>query len=109
MGAHDGAETCDLVGLYILDKMKTNFPEINFGLYRDDGLGATKTARKSKMEQKKKAIVKMFKSMGLEITIDTNMHIVNFLDVTMNIKDGSYWPYCKPNSTTSNPTTPRTC
>ena len=37
--------------------------------------------------------------MGLEITIDTNMQVVNFLDVTLSIKDGKFWPYAKPNNT----------
>ncbi|MCP3851699.1 MAG: hypothetical protein GY694_15895, partial [Gammaproteobacteria bacterium] len=100
MGAYDGAEVCELVGLLILSKMKTKFPEINFGLYRDDGLGAQKVTRKAKMEQKKKAITKMFRDLGLEITIDTNMNVVNFLDATLSMKDGKFWPYSKPNSNT---------
>ena len=51
------------------------------------------------MERKKKAIIKMFKDMGLEITIDTNMATANFLDATLSIKDGKFWPYAKPNNT----------
>ena len=39
MGASDGAEICELVGLYILSEMAKQYPWINFGLYRDDGLG----------------------------------------------------------------------
>ena len=39
MGAYDGAQVTDLVGIYILHILKTNVPEIDFGLYRDDGLG----------------------------------------------------------------------
>ena len=38
MGAPDGAEVCELVGLFLLNEVKQNFPELNFGLYRDDGL-----------------------------------------------------------------------
>lgn len=100
MGAYDGAEICELVGLLILDLMRKHFPEISFGLYRDDGLGALKVTRKSKMEQKRKAIFKMFNKLGLEITIDTNLETVNFLDATLSIKDGKYWPYSKPNNNT---------
>ena len=38
-GSYDGAEACELVGLYILSKLeKLN---INIGLYRDDGLAVT--------------------------------------------------------------------
>lgn len=38
MGAPDGAEICELVGLYILDTLRQKVPEMKFGLYRDDGL-----------------------------------------------------------------------
>ena len=37
MGSYDGAETCELVGCYLLSKL-TQIPEIDIGLYRDDGL-----------------------------------------------------------------------
>ena len=36
MGSFDGAETCELVGLYGLAQLMPL--EINVGLYRDDGL-----------------------------------------------------------------------
>ena len=42
MGSFDGCELCELVGLYIIQKVKESFPQINLGLYRDDGLGALK-------------------------------------------------------------------
>ena len=39
MGAWDGAEIAELVGLYLLHQMSTNVFKANeFGLYRDDGL-----------------------------------------------------------------------
>ena len=39
MGAFDGAEATDIVGLFILNKMKKF--NLNIGLYRDDGLGVS--------------------------------------------------------------------
>ena len=39
MGSWDGAEVCDLIGLYILAKCQSANLGINLGLYRDDGLG----------------------------------------------------------------------
>ena len=45
-------------------------------------------------------IIKHFKNHGLAITIQSNLHIVNFLDVTLNLTDGSYFPYRKPDNTT---------
>ena len=38
MGSFDGAEVCELVGLYILSKLQALLGQANVGLYRDDGL-----------------------------------------------------------------------
>ena len=38
MGSYDGAEVCQLVGLYLLDLLTNVFGKNNIGLYRDDGL-----------------------------------------------------------------------
>ena len=43
----------------------------------------------------------MFKNKGLDIIINCNMKIVNYLDVTLNLNDGSYRPYKKPNEETN--------
>ena len=45
----------------------------------------------------KKDIIKSFKDLGLHITIQTNLKIVNFLDMTFNLNSGKYYPYRKPN------------
>ena len=37
MGSYDGAETCELVGCYLLSQLN-QIPGIEIGLYRDDGL-----------------------------------------------------------------------
>ncbi|PIK40960.1 hypothetical protein BSL78_22189 [Apostichopus japonicus] len=38
MGAFDGAEVCELVGLFILNELRTKLNVDSVGLYRDDGL-----------------------------------------------------------------------
>ena len=38
MGSFDGAKVCELVGLYLLNILKSEFDGNNIGLYRDDGL-----------------------------------------------------------------------
>ena len=50
------------------------------------------------MNRLKKRMHKLFKKIGLKITIQTNMKIVDFLDVTLNT-DGTFKPYMKPNNT----------
>ena len=38
MGSYDGAEVCELVGLFILNSLSKKFGNDNVGLYRDNGL-----------------------------------------------------------------------
>ena len=42
MGSFDGVEICELVGLYLLNKLSKLLGNGNAGLYRDDGLAAIK-------------------------------------------------------------------
>ena len=69
MGYYDGAEVCELVGTYILNKLKHITSKENIGLHRDDGLGIFQNIPKTEIEKKKKQIVKVFKDCGLSITI----------------------------------------
>ena len=78
--------------------MQTKFPDIDLGLYRDDGLGAIKRTPETKLEKIKKDIFKMFKEdIELDITLETNLTVVNFLDVTFDLHGEKYYPYRKPN------------
>ena len=43
MGSSDGAEICELVGLYIQSKLQIIPPKSNFELYREDGLALLRT------------------------------------------------------------------
>jgi len=96
MGSYDGAETCELVGLYILHTIRQKLKG-NYGLYRDDGLAAIK-ASPQQAEKIKKQLCTIFKGLNLDITVDANKRTVNFLDVTFNLEKGIYAPYMKPNS-----------
>ena len=98
MGSFDGAETCELVGLYILKKLSVIINSKNVGLYRDDGLAVIDNANGPKMDKIRKDIIKVFKDEDLSITIDTNLSATDFLDVTFDLHTGKYFPYRKPNS-----------
>ena len=71
--------------------------EKNVGLYRDNGLAAFEDISGPQAERIKKDITKFFTSLGLKITIKTNLKIVDFLDVTLNLSNGTYLPFRKPN------------
>ena len=51
----------------------------------------------TKLEKIKKKLQRLFKEYDLEITAENNQKIVIFLDVTLSLKDGFFWPYHKPN------------
>ena len=97
MGLFDGAETCELVGLYLLSQLPKNIRE-KVELYRDDGLGAFKESPRQ-IEQIKKQICKIFSNNNLKITIEANKKVINFLDVTLDLNKGTYKPFIKPNNT----------
>ena len=94
MGSWDGAETCDLVGLFLLSQLK-HLPA-NLGLYRDDGLGVSSLKPKEN-EALKKQISDVFKANGLGITISVNKKAVSFLNLTINLSDASFRDFSKEN------------
>ena len=98
MGCYGGADVCELVGTYILNKLKNITNKENIGLYRDDGLGIFQNIPKTEIERKKKQIVKVFKDCGLSITIKCNLKSEDFLDVTFDLLNEIYKPYRKPNN-----------
>ena len=72
MGSCDGAEICELVGLFVLSKLKDTFGN-NIGLYSEDGL------------------------VFLNITAQAKQLSTNVLDITFDLSNGTYKPYRKPN------------
>ena len=79
MGNFDGAETCELVGAYLLHNIRDTH-DYDFGLYRDDGLGITKASPRQ-TEKVQKNLCDIFRKHGLKITIEANKKIVNFLKI----------------------------
>ena len=95
MGSYDGAEVCELVGLFILRDLEGQLD--NVGLYRDDGLAAMCTTSGRLGDKARKQLIATFQKFGLKITATANLKRVNFLDVTLDLTDGTYKPYRKPN------------
>ena len=98
--AKDGAEVCEFVGIYMLYLIGKKYDSKNIGLYRDDRLAAFKNVSEPASEKIKKQLQSLFKQKGLQIIIECNLKVVNYLDVTFNLNDGSYRPYRKPNDET---------
>ena len=62
----NGAEVCELVGLYLLNILKTDYGRKNIGFYRNDGLSCFE----NKLENIKKILCKVFNDNSLNITIE---------------------------------------
>ena len=98
MGSYDGAEVYELVGLFILDNLSKIIDKNLVGLYRDNELAILRNM--SGPDKKfRKTIAAVFKQFGLKITTESNLHQVDFLDVTFNLYTGKFWPFKKPNNT----------
>ena len=99
MGSYDGAEVCEIVGLYILYLISQEIDGIDVGLYRDDGLAITRNTSGPEIDRTRKKLHRIFNNNGLKIDIKCNLKIVDYLDVTFNLTQGSFKPYIKPNNT----------
>ena len=100
MGAFDGGEVCELVGLYMLHQVvvvKSIFEKEQIGLYRDDGLCMVEGGG-PQIDHKRKELIKVFKENRLNITVEANTRRVSFLDVILDLDRQDYRPYHKPNA-----------
>ena len=90
MWAYDSAEVCELVGTFLLEKISEICNEGDIGLYRDDGLAVFRNKSGTQLEKIKKKLQRLFKEYDLDIIAESNQKIVNYLDVSLNLKDGTF-------------------
>jgi hypothetical protein len=90
---YDGAEICDLVGLYMLNVLTNEFGKERVGLYRDDGLVLIKGKSGRIADKVRKKLHTLFEQFNLKITAQVSHQSVNFLDVTFNLTEERYQPY----------------
>ena len=114
MGSYDGAEICELVGLFILGKLTAVYKRSSSsGLYRDDGLAAFEGIGPRSADKIRKNFSAIFNETGLNITAQDHPKVVNYLDIILDLNSGKYYPYRKPNNpppqstSTRCPTTPQ--
>ena len=98
MGSFDSAEVCELVGIYILCFLAKLINKNDCGLHRDDGLLILQNANGQQIDQMCKNIIKIFEDTGFVINIETNLKIVDFLEITFNLNNCTYRPYEKPDN-----------
>ena len=101
MGAYDGEEACELIGIFMLSLLSKHINKNHIGLYRDDSLAILKNTSGLEVEKLKKKFQKLFKEKDLDIIVQCNLKITDYLDIILNLNDGSYRPYRKSNKETN--------
>ena len=91
------AEVCELVGTLVLSTLTNSILKENCGLYRDDGLILMRNENGQKTDKIRKKVIKIFKKIGFKIEIKITHKVLDFLDITFNLSNGTYKPYRKPN------------
>ena len=87
MGSYDGVEVCELIGIFALAHLTKQIKKGDVGLYRDNGLAVLRGMSRGAAERAKKDVTKCFDDLGLRITIQPNLKIVDFLDLTFNLNN----------------------
>ena len=90
-------QVCKLIGLSILNDLANKYWTNNIELYRDEGLAIFKNTTGPQIERTQKEITRRFKEHGPKITIQSNLKSLDYLDVTLNLTNGLFQPYRKPN------------
>ena len=88
MGAYDGAEVCELVGTFSLDKIGVEYDKNSIDLYHDNRLSIFKNSTWNN----KKELTKNTEGLWFKIAAESNLKTVNYLDVALNLNDGSFRP-----------------
>ena len=96
MGSFDGAECCEIVGLFLLEELSEL--GVLVGIYRDDGLCVSDRSAQE-VEEIKKQMSAIFRKYDLEITVIANKRRVEFLDVYLDLEKNEYGPYRKEGDT----------
>ena len=81
-GFLDGAESTDLIGLFLLSK--TQYLGMQMGKFRDDGLAISfLTPRETENATKK--LCQIYQQYGLKLDVKINVAVVNYLDITLDL------------------------
>lgn len=71
--------------------MAQKFNKNNIDLYRDEGLAVFKNINGHQADKIRKEFQQLFKKFALSLEVEYNLKIVNYLDVTLNLNNGTYY------------------
>ena len=92
MGSFDGAEVCELVGLYLLHLLQET--GVDLGLYKDDLLGVTRLRGRS-LEKMRQRITAIFQENGIKVIGTVGLEATDFLDIFLDLRAGTYRSFVK--------------
>ena len=92
-GSFDGAEVCELVGLYLLNQLRNIITNGSVGVYRDHGLAVVRKYSGPQMNRLRKNNIDFFKDHGFQITIEINLKITGFLDIYLDLENDKFYQY----------------
>ena len=75
--------------LFMLYKFQQLKKINNFGFYRNDVLALVKNMSGQQSEKVKKELQALFKEYGLNLITECNSTTVDYLDITLNLLDGT--------------------
>ena len=78
MGSYNGAEVCELVGIYVISLLANIIDKNNSGLYRNDGLNFLRNVNGQKIDRIRKNVIKTFKEVGFKIENQTHLKILDY-------------------------------
>lgn len=99
MGAYDSAQIADLIGFYVLDYLGRIVEHKQMSLYGDDGIIYIPISNNPLMSKIMEKVIRAFKLLGLKIEISSNLKIVDYLDITLNLNDNTFKSYLQVNET----------
>ena len=95
MGAYDGTEICEIVGCVLLYSINKILDPSSYGLYHVDGLIIVDKSTPKKCDGVKKWLHRLFDEFGFKLDTQTDLKIADYLDVTLNLYNGTVSPFRK--------------
>ena len=86
--------------MFLLNNLANTLYENSIDLFRNDGLALFKNIIIHSADKVRKEFHKLFKNNGSSLEIKCNLEIENYLDITLDLNNGTYKRYCKPNNET---------
>ena len=101
LSAYNATEVWELIGIFMLSILGKHISKNHIELYRDDSLAISKNLSRSRSRKTQQKVSKIFKEKYQDIIVQCNLKINNYLDITLNLNDGSWRLYRKPNKETN--------